>query len=725
MPPISAQSQSTAKENSRVRTLHLFTLCTFGITQPLLATLVQQTVYLHDQQFSWVEISIVLAVLSIALPLCVVGADMILRRLSAKCYGIGRNTVMIVLMTLVILSLCRPYLRDDNYRLKGYTGIFEPAAVFAFSFALVFIYERKSWLKSWLTLTSIGLILSPALFLFQFERIRMKENEIGETIRAKNPIPIVFIIFDELSGNTLLNEKMEIDSDRFPRFSRLAETSTWYRNATTVSPRTDIAVPAILSGRFPTDELPPLAAHYPGNLFQVIEATKSFEMVVFEPITRLCPTSIRPSSLPKYSRTKKCTDLCWALFTVYPHLIIPSDTPIWLPAMPREWFGLPPVEIAEAATVENSKGLIQYPGTESRDHQLKHFLEVLSPVELPPFYFLHMVLPHYPWTFLASGEKYQSEFGLPRTPIGARGDLGENWDDDPATVIRNEFRYRQQVGYVDRFIGQVMDRLQETNLLDRCLLIVTADHGVSFRPGHSRRLPDNDNLADILTVPLFIKLPGQSTGAIDDRNIESVDLLPTIADIIGVTLPEPVDGITISQEVRRPRKSLYYQKTMTVCEPDVPQRRNSIRHQQEIYGTDTIDRLPVVVARHPEWHGRSINQFIIDEQVIPAEFFSSQNRRGKVKIPGEHVNDSRFIDGILDIDEFPALPAEIVLAIDGIVRDTSKTVVVTPQEHRFEFLIPESIAPGSVGKVELFVADLKRTEIRLSRLKNINQSKNE
>ena len=108
-------------------------------------------------------------------------------------------------------------------------------------------------------------------------------------------------------------------------------------------------------------------------------------------------------------------------------------------------------------------------------------------------------------------------------------------------MIRNEFRYRQQVGYVDRFIGQVLDRLKESDLFDRCLLIVTADHGVSFHPGHSRRLPDADNLSDILSVPLFVKLPGQLNGTTDDRNIESVDLLPTVAEVIGVRLVEPID----------------------------------------------------------------------------------------------------------------------------------------------------------------------------------------
>ena len=121
-------------------------------------------------------------------------------------------------------------------------------------------------------------------------------------------------------------------------------------------------------------------------------------------------------------------------------------------------------------------------------------------------------------------------------PAGGFGVFSEDWLSDPATIERNEFRYRLQVGFVDRFVGRLLDRLVETNVLDKCLLIVTADHGVSFRPGHSRRVPDADNLADIASVPLFIKLPGQKRGRIDDRNVESVDIFPTIAESLGIEL---------------------------------------------------------------------------------------------------------------------------------------------------------------------------------------------
>ena len=60
------------------------------------------------------------------------------------------------------------------------------------------------------------------------------------------------------------------------------------------------------------------------------------------------------------------------------------------------------------------------------------------------------------------------------------------WDDfqrirsrlDPEGLFRND--------YTDRVLGQVVARLKSTKLWDRSLVIVTADHGISFQPGGQR-----------------------------------------------------------------------------------------------------------------------------------------------------------------------------------------------------------------------------------------------
>ena len=127
--------------------------------------------------------------------------------------------------------------------------------------------------------------------------------------------------------------------------------------------------------------------------------------------------------------------------------------------------------------------------------------------------------------------------------------------------------------------------------------------------------------------------------------------------------------------------------------------------------------MPTIAVSHPDWHGRSIADFIVDERTIPVELHDSFGRDMESEFSSDSTIVPRFISGIFDAQEFSNSPVEIVLTIDGIVRDTSKTTLVSYQGHGFEFLITESMAPGSVGKVELFVVDSKPSEVRLRRIK--------
>jgi len=85
-------------------------------------------------------------------------------------------------------------------------------------------------------------------------------------------------------------------------------------------------------------------------------------------------------------------------------------------------------------------------------------------------------------------------------------------------------------------------RLRATGLYDRALLVVTADHGVSFRAGQKRRPLSPANLQDIAYVPLFVKLPHQTRGRVVLQPSRNIDILPTIAAALGVRIPWHVDG---------------------------------------------------------------------------------------------------------------------------------------------------------------------------------------
>ena len=74
---------------------------------------------------------------------------------------------------------------------------------------------------------------------------------------------------------------------------------------------------------------------------------------------------------------------------------------------------------------------------------------------------------------------------------------------------------------------------------------MTADHGAAFETGEPIRGVSEANADSVLWVPLLVKPPGQTTGRIDDRPAHTVDVLPTMAEILDLHLPDGVDGASL------------------------------------------------------------------------------------------------------------------------------------------------------------------------------------
>jgi hypothetical protein len=83
------------------------------------------------------------------------------------------------------------------------------------------------------------------------------------------------------------------------------------------------------------------------------------------------------------------------------------------------------------------------------------------------------------------------------------------------------------------------------------LVVFVADHGVAFEPGVSRRYVSPQNLAQVGSVPLFVKAPGQRTGHTSDALVTTLDVFPTIADYLGTDWPS--EGRSLRKPLDRPR----------------------------------------------------------------------------------------------------------------------------------------------------------------------------
>src|SRR5690606_38575735 len=111
--------------------------------------------------------------------------------------------------------------------------------------------------------------------------------------------PVVVVVFDELPLVSLLDVEGNIDADRFPHFARLADESTWYRNATGMAGWTPYALPAMLTGREPAAHAAPHYSEHPENLFTLFGEV--YRIHAAESISELCP--------PWYCGDRKSTRL--------------------------------------------------------------------------------------------------------------------------------------------------------------------------------------------------------------------------------------------------------------------------------------------------------------------------------------------------------------------------------------------------------------------------------
>src|SRR5699024_9250710 len=143
----------------------------------------------------------------------------------------------------------------------------------------------------WLAFLSPAPIVFLAIFLMASPvapLLRSPAGALGAPVH--HPTRTIVVILDELPTSLLLDETGQIDADLYPNFARLADSSHWFRQATTTANHTILAVPSMLTGNPPTDGSTPSSTFFPENLFTLVGGAMPVHSS--EAITQMCPTSI-------------------------------------------------------------------------------------------------------------------------------------------------------------------------------------------------------------------------------------------------------------------------------------------------------------------------------------------------------------------------------------------------------------------------------------------------
>ena len=440
-------------------------------------------------------------------------------------------------------------------------------------------------------------------------------------------VPVVVVVFDEFPLASLLDGDLAIDGDAYPNFAALAGDSTWFRNTVAVASFTKEALPAVLTGQYP-EHVPALpGTTHPHNLFTMLGSP----------------------------------------YNIVSHDHLPA---ICAPSFCNEQVG------------PGYRDLLKVYGTTDRGRDAAAFLDELRPTVRPTLFFAHLVLPHETWRYLPSGQNYEGPMAGETNPPGR----GRGWGRNEWLVTQAFQRHLLQLQFTDRVLGEIVDDMKHEGIYDEALFVVAADHGAGFVPGYPKRLIRESNAGYLGPVPFFVKLPYQQHGVVNDVPLQTVDIVPTIADVLDARTWDDVDGVSAFELDSR-----------------------SARHLQKVVFDDSTDRLRGAVEHKLELLRKAAaDPFLLTPPGTELELGSPIETQEVESVEVDYDVD-RYRHASRKDDEFPALMfgrAEdpevetVVVSVNGTVAGVTETygdgefqVLLDPRSfdrapNRLEFFTP-------------------------------------
>ncbi len=101
--------------------------------------------------------------------------------------------------------------------------------------------------------------------------------------------------------------------------------------------------------------------------------------------------------------------------------------------------------------------------------------------------------------------------------------------------------YYGMISLNDRYIGRILDELQHLGLDRRTIVVFNADHG-EMLGDHGLLFKGGYFYDEVVRVPLILRAPGLPAGKRVADLVETVDLMPTLLQLLGLPVPERVQG---------------------------------------------------------------------------------------------------------------------------------------------------------------------------------------
>jgi hypothetical protein len=564
--------------------------------------------------------------------------------------------------------------------------------------ALAVLYARAEAVRSFLQVLSPAPLVFLALFLFTdpISKLAFPDEAQARTIGGVTQAPIVVVLLDELPTNTLVDERGRIDARRFPGFAQLAQDATWFKNAYTVYDSTERAQPAIMDGNLPADDKLPTSSDHPNSIFSLFG--KTHRMHVSEEATAICSRDICTDERLDEGYGSRLSSMSEDLGLVWLHVVAPPDMEADLASVSENWGnfggGDEGPDLGDDPAERNTRANLN----SGRQARFEGWVDQIGPGRKPQLAFKHTLLPHVPWQYLPDARRYRR---AANDAIPGLSNQSFRFQSQLDVLIQ---RHYLQTGFADYELRQLWKHLEEEGLYDDALIVVAADHGLAFERRRERRRLRRDNAAEIAPVPLLVKAPGQERGEVDDAYVETIDILPTIFDVLDLDPKVEMDGKSAFSDEVQQRDELRILIRNTFEEIRIPaqeferERQAVIDRRLELLGTGREDRL-YQIGPNPELIGETAASAGLEP--LDVELVYGPDYRDVD--PGSPFVPTHVVGRVQDGGEGGRA---IAVAVNGTIAAVGETfTLATGDEGELVSVLvpPESFRAGA-NRVEVFAA---------------------
>ncbi len=211
-------------------------------------------------------------------------------------------------------------------------------------------------------------------------------------------------------------------------------------------------------------------------------------------------------------------------------------------------------------------------------------------------------------------------------------------------------------------------------------------------------------------MPLFVKRPGQRAGTVDDTHVRTLDIVPTIADVLGIEVPWEIEGNSAFEAGHSDQVDFLTARGR--AQADVRalarQRGRTVRRKTALFGAGQLDLGPNQALRgrrvaglrvSPAGDRGSIDAEIADllrslpadSDVVPAQVM------GSISGPGAKAD------------------RPLALALNGRIASVTRTYR-EGSTVRYSAMAPETALRPGRNEVELFWVMQSRRGLVLEKL---------